>query len=199
MTKKANSNPIEPIKANCGKVSVAHKTNPIFSQPNMPFQTKNREMEDKQKVKKTKRTQSQQLLNILFSEPSVFSEPAPAKAGGKNKNDKTNPIQNSLTYYTERTNPKIAQKKQTQSNPFVDNFRCPAGVILSVAKNPFFNRQSKIDNRQFCVSGTGPPVSVHGVWLPAGFSFPARSGCQCRSDEPFQEYDPPGPQIPAVV
>ena len=33
------------------------KTNPIFSQPNMHFQTKNKETEAKKKVKKTKRTQ----------------------------------------------------------------------------------------------------------------------------------------------
>jgi hypothetical protein len=44
---------------------------------------------------------------------SVFS----VNSAAKFKNDKTNPIQNSLTYYTERTNPKIAQKKQTQTNP----------------------------------------------------------------------------------
>jgi len=57
MTKKANSNPIEPIKANYGKVSVAHKTNPIFLRPIMDFNTKNAEMEAKKLDKKTKRTQ----------------------------------------------------------------------------------------------------------------------------------------------
>jgi len=37
MTKKANSNPIEPIKANCGKVGATHKTNPIYLALPMSF------------------------------------------------------------------------------------------------------------------------------------------------------------------
>jgi len=58
MTKKANSNPIEPIKANCGKVGATHKTKPIFLRPIMDFNIKNAEMEARKLGKKTKRTQS---------------------------------------------------------------------------------------------------------------------------------------------
>jgi len=56
MTKKANSNPNEPIKANRGKLDAARKTNPIFLRPIMDFYTKNAEMEAKNRPKKTKRT-----------------------------------------------------------------------------------------------------------------------------------------------
>jgi len=59
MTKKANSNPIEPIKANYGKVSVAHKTKPIFLRPIMDFYIKNAELEARKSGKKTKRTHFQ--------------------------------------------------------------------------------------------------------------------------------------------
>jgi hypothetical protein len=41
----------------------------------------------------------------------------------KFKNHKTNPISKSLTHYIKRTNPKITRKKQTQTNPIVDNFQ----------------------------------------------------------------------------
>jgi hypothetical protein len=39
------------------------------------------------------------------------------KTRQKFKNDKTNPIQKSITHYKERTNPKIAKQKRTQTNP----------------------------------------------------------------------------------
>jgi hypothetical protein len=37
----------------------------------------------------------------------------------KIKNDKTNPIQKSLTHYTEMINLKIAEQKRTQTNPIL--------------------------------------------------------------------------------
>jgi hypothetical protein len=52
MTKKTNSNPIEPIKANCGKVGATHRTNPIFLRPIMDFYIKNAEMEARKLGKK---------------------------------------------------------------------------------------------------------------------------------------------------
>jgi hypothetical protein len=41
-TQKPIPNPNEPIKANCGKLDAARKTNPIFSRPNMRYQYQKR-------------------------------------------------------------------------------------------------------------------------------------------------------------
>jgi hypothetical protein len=68
----------------------------------------------------------------------------------KNKNDKTNPIQKSITHYTEMINLKIAKSKQTQTNPFVDNFLCGyVGLRLSLdflAASPCLEAQKNETN-----------------------------------------------------
>jgi hypothetical protein len=74
MTKKANSNPIEPNRP---------ATPVVPAQAGIQFL----------------------LSTLVFRLYTKFG--------------KTNPIQKSLTHYKERTNPKIAKQKQTQTNPIL--------------------------------------------------------------------------------
>ena len=78
---------------------------------------------------------------------------------GKNKNDKTKPILKSLTHYKERTNPKIAQKKQTQLSQIVENFRV-AHLPRAARRCGFVagSFQSSIENRESSMTGTNPIV-----------------------------------------
>ena len=50
-------------------------------------------------------------------EESLLSKNQELRTTNFFKFGRTNPIQKSLTYLTERTNPKIAKQKQTQTNP----------------------------------------------------------------------------------
>jgi hypothetical protein len=75
--------------------------------------------------------------NLRKSAKSVVPKPRQ-----KFKNDKTNPISKSLTYYNERTNPKITKQKRTQTNP-ISQFVWRSQSSLSAAKD-HFQKQSHL-------------------------------------------------------